>query len=456
MKRDGVCTRDSTRCAACRTTGAEKGTGGDVKDKDKDKEELARELEELRRQVAERTADLRIANAELARASRLTNEFLAGMSHELRTPLTAILGMSEALQEEVFGALNEQQLRYVRTIEESGRLLLALINDILDVSKIEAGKLGLNVTMVSIGALCRASLALVRQAAQEKRLTVSCSIDETLTTVEADERRLQQMLVNLLNNAVKFTPEGGEVGLEMVGDSAREAVDLTVWDTGVGIPQEDMERMFKPFALLDGGLSRQHPGTGMGLALVCRLAEQHGGGVALESQVGRGSRFTVSLPWGQGSGISDQGAGISDQGAGVIVLVAEDSEVSIGILSGYLRGMGCRVIVARDGLEAIEKTFEEKPDVILMDVQMPKVDGVEAMQLIRGSPDPVVAAVPIIAVTGLTIPGDRERCLAAGADAYLCKPISLKRLAETIEVQLQGTRSLQAGGIGYQGSGSRD
>ncbi len=138
------------------------------------------------------------------------------------------------------------------------------------------------------------------------------------------------------------------------------------------------------------------------------------------------------------------------------MLVAEDSEVSIGILSGYLRGMGCRVIVARDGLEAIEKTFEEKPDVILMDVQMPKVDGVEAMQLIRGSPDPVVAAVPIIAVTGLTIPGDRERCLAAGADAYLCKPISLKRLAETIEVQLQGTRSLQAGGIGYQGSGSRD
>ena len=344
--------------------------------------------------------------------------------------------MSEVLQAEVFGALNEQQLGYVRTIEESGRLLLALINDILDVSKIEAGKLGLCITTVSVGALCKASLALVRQAAEEKRLALSCSIDETLTTVEADERRLQQMLVNLLNNAIKFTPEGGEVGLEVVGDSAREAVDLTVWDTGVGILQEDMERLFKPFAQLDGSLSRQHPGTGMGLALVCRLAEQHGGGVALESEVGRGSRFTVSLPGG------DRVSGIRGQGLGITVLVAEDNEASIEIMSDHLRGMGCRVVVARDGLEAVEVTNEEKPDVILMDVQMPKVDGLEAVQLIRSSANPDVAVVPIIAVTGLTIPGDRERCLAAGADAYLSKPVSLKRLAETIEVQLQGKRSL--------------
>jgi CheY-like chemotaxis protein len=405
-----------------------------VKDKDRPKDELARELEELRRQVAERTADLRVANAELVRASRLTDEFLAGMSHELRTPLTAILGMSEVLQAEVFGALNEQQLGYVRTIEESGRLLLALINDILDVSKIEAGKLGLCITSVSVSALCKACLALVRQAAEEKGLTLFCSIDETLTTVEADERRLQQMLVNLLNNAIKFTPAGGEVGLKVVGDGAREAVDLTVWDTGVGIPEEDMARLFKPFAQLDGSLSRQHPGTGIGLALVCRLAEQHGGGVTLESEVGRGSRFTVSLPGGdRASGVRDQALGIGDQGSGITVLVAEDCEVSIRIVSDHLREMGCRVVIARDGLEAIEKTNKEKPDVILMDVQMPKVDGLEAMQIIRGSADPDVAAVPIVAVTGLTIAGDRERCLAAGADAYLSKPISLKRLGEAIE-----------------------
>jgi CheY-like chemotaxis protein len=403
-----------------------------VKDKDKPKEELARELEELRRQVAERTADLRVANAELARASRLTDEFLAGMSHELRTPLTAILGMSEALQGEVFGALNEQQLVYMRTIEESGRLLLALINDLLDVSRIEAGKLELCITSVSVSALCKATLALVRQAAEEKRLTLSCSIDEALTTVEADERRLQQMLVNLLNNAVKFTPEGGEVGLEVAGDGAREAVDLAVWDTGVGIPQEDMARLFKPFAQLDGSLSRQHPGTGMGLALVCRLAEQHGGGVALESEVGKGSRFTVSLPEGEGLGGRGQGSGIGDQGVGITVLVAEHNEVSIGILSAYLWEMGCRVVVARDGLEAVEVANEEGPDVILMGVQMPKVDGLEAIQLIRSSADPDVAAVPIIAVTGLAIPGGRERCLAAGADAYLSKPVGLGRLGEAI------------------------
>jgi signal transduction histidine kinase/ActR/RegA family two-component response regulator len=410
--------------------------GGNVKDRDRPREELARELEELRRQAAERTADLRVADTELARASRLTDEFLAGMSHELRTPLTAILGMSEALQGEVFGTLNEQQLVYVRTIEESGRLLLALINDILDISRIEAGKLALCISSVPVSALCKATLALVRQAAEEKRLTLSCSIDETLTTVEADERRLQQMLVNLFNNAIKFTPEGGEVGLDVTRDGVREAVDLTVWDTGVGIPREDMARLFKPFTQLDGSLSRQHPGTGMGLALVFRLTEQHGGGVALESEVGKGSRFTVSLPWREGG--RDQGSGVRDQGAGITVLVAEDNEVSIGILSGYLSGMGCRVVVARDGLEAIRVTNEEKPDVILMDVQMPKVDGLEAIQLVRGNADPDLAAVPIVAVTGLTVPGDRERCLAAGADAYLSKPIGRRQLEDAIEGRVSG------------------
>jgi CheY-like chemotaxis protein len=249
----------------------------------------------------------------------------------------------------------------------------------------------------------------------------------------------------LLNNAIKFTPEGGEVGLEVTRVVAREGVDLTVWDTGTGIPREDMARLFKPFAQLDGSLSRQHPGTGMGLALVFRLAEQHGGGVALESAVGKGSRFTVSLPGGDRvSRIKDQGSEGRGQGLGMTVLVAEDCEVSVGILSEYLREMDCRVVVARDGLEAVRVTKEERPDVILMDVQMPKVDGLEAIQLIRGSADPDVATVPVVAMTGLVIPGGWERCLAAGADGYLSKPIGRGQLGEAI------------GGNRDQGSGTRD
>ena len=283
-------------------------------------ESLNKERASLAQRVEERTAELRMTNAELARVSHLKDEFLANMSHELRTPLNAILGMTEALRDEIYGALGERQSKAVGTIEESGRHLLNLISDILDLSKTEAGEMKLEIVAVSVESACQASLQLVRQMTLQKRLKVSLTLDSGVTILEADERRLKQILINLLSNAVKFTPEGGELGLEVVGDGENKVVRFTVWDTGIGIAPEDAERLFKPFTQLDSSLSRRYEGTGLGLSLVHRLAEMHGGGVSLESQVGVGSRFTVSLPWrepGQGEQERGRERGIVEPGSPV-------------------------------------------------------------------------------------------------------------------------------------------
>lgn len=401
----------------------------------------------LAQRVAERTADLSAANAELSRASRLKDEFLASMSHELRTPLNAVLGMSEALQEEILGPLNENQKYSLRTIEESGRHLLSLINDILDVSKIEAGKLSLNKSIVSISSLCQASLRFIKQDALKKRLRIVSDVDTAVPNLWADERRLKQILVNLLSNAVKFTPSGGQVGLEVKADATREVVDFIVWDTGIGISQEDTSRLFRPFVQLDSRLNRQFTGTGLGLSLVYRMTELHGGSVALESEVGRGSRFTVSLPWQEKEVKPNRLEKLAKRTVltdllivpgtkyPVDVLLAEDNEANISVLVNYLTAKGCDVTVARNGAEAVTRARESRPDIVLMDIQMPEVDGLEAIRMMRAEKG--LETVPIIALTALAMPGDREHCLEMGADDYLSKPISMKLLMARFEHYLQ-------------------
>ncbi|HEX9439579.1 MAG TPA: ATP-binding protein, partial [Roseiflexaceae bacterium] len=237
------------------------------------------------------------ANAELARAARHKDEFLASMSHELRTPLNTILGMAETLQEGSFGAITDEQTEALRDIEASGRHLLALINDILDLSKVEAGKFELHIEEVELVVIAQASLRLISQVARQKDLRIVSSLDSSVGMLQADARRLKQMLVNLLANAVKFTPEGGTIGLDVVGDAAAQRVHVTVWDTGIGMAADDLPRLFHPFVQLDSRLARQYNGTGLGLALVQRMAVLHGGSVAVESTLGHGSRFTITLPW---------------------------------------------------------------------------------------------------------------------------------------------------------------
>ena len=254
---------------------------------------------DLERRVAERTADLSAANTDLARAARLKDEFLASTSHELRTPLTAVLGFSEALVEEIYGDLTVKQREALQAITESGKHLLGMINDILDLAKIGAGKLELTFEPVELAAIVQASLRLTSPMARKKKLHVVSSIDSSVSVLYTDTRCLKQILVNLLSNAVKFTPVGGAVGLDIVGDAARRVVHCTVWDTGIGIAQADQAQIFQPFVQIDGRLSRQYAGTGLGLALVARMVNLLGGSITVSSIVGEGSRFTLTLPWNE-------------------------------------------------------------------------------------------------------------------------------------------------------------
>ena len=394
-----------------------------------------------------RAAELSAANVELAQATRLKDEFLASMSHELRTPLNAILGMAEVLRLDVYGPLNQEQANSVCLIEQSGSHLLALINDILDLSKIEANKLTLDMETVSVWDICEASLQLVKHAALKKQIKLLSSFDQDVTTIQADKLRLKQVLVNLLNNAVKFTPEGGRVGLNVALDPGQAAIHFTVWDTGIGISAEDQKRLFQPFVQVDSRLSRRYEGTGLGLSLVARLTQMHGGDVALESEVGQGSRFIVSLPYHPSQARPNETGPASpanskteltlsppDEGKAV-VLVAEDNETNIIFIRDFLRGSGYLVLEARNGLEAVELAKAKQPDIILMDIQMPDMDGLEATRCIRE--DNELARTPIIALTALAMKGDRERCLAAGADDYMSKPISLVELSKKVSFWLQ-------------------
>ena len=428
-------------------TGIIQGTLIDITERKRIEASLEEERNLLTQRVAERTEKLKQANAKLAEANRLKDEFLAGMSHELRTPLSAILGMSEALQTGLYGALNEDQQEPLRTITKSGQHLLALINDILDIARIEAGKLELNVTRVNVESVCKASLELINSLAVKKQLQVRYTIDDAAQALEVDKRRLQQILANLLSNAVKFTATNGAIGLEVVGDKEAEIIQFTVWDTGVGIAEEDLQHLFEPFKQLDNRLSRRHEGAGLGLSLVYHMADMHGGSVSVQSEVGQGSRFTVALPWPhsiqnkivEAVEITDIPAApsvftrVQDKNTMPLILVAEDNELNSLILCKCLQAAGYRVSVAWDGNEAIKRAREERPDLILMDVQMPGMDGLEATRRLRA--DAELAAIPIIALTALAMSGDRERCLEAGADDYFSKPINMQELVQLVETR---------------------
>jgi PAS domain S-box-containing protein len=401
----------------------------------------------------EAEAALQKTNAELEQATRLKSEFLANMSHELRTPLNAILGLSEGIQLDVYGELTDRQRQAIVTIERSGRHLLDLIEDILDLSKIEAGKLELAIAPVNLDALCQSSTVFVKNAALKKHITISTTIEPGLNSCEIDELRMRQLLINLLNNAVKFTPHGGAVNLSVFLDAephpnqgtvhpnpGHSWVAFAVRDTGIGIPPEEQNRLFQPFVQVNGQLNRTHGGTGLGLALVRRIAELHGGYVGLESQPGQGSCFTVWVPaqlsQGQPALQQDDFAldpiiSPEDPHQGPLILVAEDRPDNVMAIAEFLRMRGCRLILAENGLEAFRQARKHHPDLILMDVQMPLVDGLEATERIRS--DPALAHIPIVALTALAMASDRDRCLAAGANDYLSKPVRLRRLADVLE-----------------------
>lgn len=261
---------------------------------------IDRERASLARRVQERTQELASANARLLQTNQMKDAFMSSITHELRTPLNVILGNIELLQDEIYGPLEDQQQRALGTVEQSGRQLLGLINDILDLVKLEAGKFDFSFDIVSVSDVCAQCARLIRPHADQKSLTLELDIAADVGTIASDPQRLRQILLNLLSNAAKFTPEGGAIGLR--ARRAGDAVDLTVWDTGIGISAADQELLFQPFSQLDTRLARRYDGTGLGLALVAHLVAMHGGRIDVESSPGQGSSFTVHLPASQPRG----------------------------------------------------------------------------------------------------------------------------------------------------------
>jgi PAS domain S-box-containing protein len=418
-------------------------------------ENLQRSNLYLEQRVVERTAELNRTNTELEHANRIKDEFLANMSHELRTPLTSILGLSESLREQRRGVLNDHQDKSLTIIESSGRHLLELINDILDLSKIEAGKFDYYPQPIAVDDICRSSLAFVKSQAAKKSITITYLRDNSISKILADPRRLKQILVNLLSNAVKFTLEHGEVILEVDADLEQDLIKLSVIDNGIGIADYDLRRLFQPFVQVNSGLNRPHEGTGLGLALVQKLTDLHGGSVQVESKPGKGSRFTVNLPCLQEEVAklekreSEPLPPVRERDGNTqvpteepahlgIILLADDNMASILTIGEYIESHGYEVRVAHDGSEALKQADVSQPDLILMDIQMPVMNGLEAIAHLRGNVR--FAETPIIALTALAMPGDRERSILAGANEYMSKPVSLKMLMKTI-MKLTGSQN---------------
>jgi signal transduction histidine kinase/ActR/RegA family two-component response regulator len=361
---------------------------------------------QLFRALEERSAQLEVA-------SRHKSEFLASMSHELRTPLNAVLGFSEVLLERMFGEINEKQEDYLRDIHGSGKHLLELLNEILDLSKVEAGQMELEFTHVDVAAVLEYAASMLRERAAAHSVVLRVEVGDEVGLVEVDELRFKQVVLNLVSNAVKFTPDGGSVVMRarQVGDE----LQVTVEDTGVGIPEADRERIFESFQQGGRGASREE-GTGLGLTLSRRIVELLGGRMWLESEVGTGSTFGFAFPVRHPPIESPDAAPVP--GATSIVVI-EDDRPSLDLLTAYLSGVAITVVTAREGQSGLEAVRRNRPDAVLLDIRMPGIDGWEVLRALKQDPD--TSDIPVVVVS---IVDERARGAALGAAGYLVKPVS--------------------------------
>ncbi|HUN22024.1 MAG TPA: response regulator [Anaerolineales bacterium] len=408
----------------------------EIEERKRAEHNLEEERASLAKRVEERTVALTLANQELVRAARMKDEFLASMSHELRTPLTGILGLSEALQEGVYGELQPPQMDAMLDVEKSGMHLLTLINDVLDVAKLNAGSLQLEWRNVQIDKVCHEALNLVRPMANEKQMQLQIDLDEQANLCVADERRLKQILLNLLSNAVKFTPKGGKIGLQVVGDIEGQSLQFIVWDTGIGIAPEAQSKLFKPFVQVDSSLAREYEGTGLGLSIVFQLVQLHGGAIALNSELGKGSRFCVTIPWKHVSDLPSPARPIqlaSDHTHIHNALIIEDSPIAASRFSRYLEELGLTVTIETHGLNAMKRALDVGADVIILDIILPDVSGWEVLQQLKL--DERTKDIPVVIVSQVM---DAQKGLQLGAASYLVKPIQRGDLYKAVKAVSQG------------------
>lgn len=432
---------------------------------------------ELVQVQAQQRQALAACNQELTQANRLKSEFLANTSHEVRTPLSSILGFTHLMREQGFSPSSLKHQEYLNIILSSGQHLLALINDILDLSKIEANQLDLHWETVAVKAVCQTAITLVREKANDKGLALRLEIAPQVETLVADPLRLKQMLFNLLSNALKFTRQGS-VGLQVTVD---DAIRFAVWDTGTGIAEDQQPLLFRPYSQIANAAAGRDEGTGLGLALTQKLAELHGGRVEIRSQLGQGSRFTIVLPLMPTTGndhetesadtvqatlllhptpphdkqlrasdalaIHDADASSAHQQThphSVIprrpnhLLLVEDNAYNAKLMLTYLSKLGYELTWVKDGTEMRQALARAVPALILMDIHLPGEDGLALIHQLKL--DERYQAIPIVAQTAMAMAGDRDLCMEAGTVGYISKPIDLTALAQLIGQYVKGLK----------------
>ncbi len=381
---------------------------------------LNQHLEQRTAELVATNKELELRNREVERVNRLKDEFLASMSHELRTPLNSIIGFSDLLAEQGAANFNPKQKRFLGHIQQGSRHLLELINDILDLSKIEAGHLELKYEDFDLAPAVAEVVATVRPIATAKYMQFDSAVAEGLV-LYADRLRFKQVLYNLLSNAIKFTASGGQVSIE--GAAVDGFIRFCVADTGIGIPAGEQQAIFESFHQVGTTTKGVREGTGLGLAITKRLIEQHGGSIWVESELGKGSRFFFTLPvrLSEGEAVSTR------EDEAPLVLVVEDEGAAQELMVSHLEEAGYRVMTVGSGAEAVQTAINLRPDVITLDLLLPGKSGWQTLDELKKSP--VTSAIPVIIVS---VVEERKKGLSVGAADYLVKPVSKERLLATI------------------------
>jgi len=399
--------------------------------------ERTEELKYANDELYAKKQELELANIGLQEANEMKSQFLANVSHELRTPLNSIIGFSELLQEKAFGELNDRQMQYVEFVHSSGGHLLQLINNILDLSKIEAGRMELIPEDFPITEVLGEVLGIVRPLAHERSITIESKTVAASPKLVADKAKFKQIMLNLLSNAVKFNVEGGKisVGWEIVeepsGMSIERFIVFSIRDTGIGIKEEDLDKLFKEFEQIDSSLTREYGGTGLGLVLTRRLVELHKGDIWVKSEPGHGTEFFVKLPQGTDEiELPEYGdrsfEPVSPENVSTVLIASESPDIN-HLLEIYLAGGRYNITTAADGVELLRKATEHKPFVIIMGVTLPKKDGWEVLKELKA--DPETAAIPVIIISSID---NKDLGYSLGAIAYLEKPINRERLLQVL------------------------